>query len=132
MKNVLLVFVALSIMQVSFAQNKKEQLSVEQRAVLATKRLTLRLDLSQQQQKQMLQLQKQLINERQARKKQRKNQNGKVLSKTEKYNRQIKNLDYKIAVKKKFKTILTPEQYEKWQVYQAKKAKHKTKKRLQK
>ena len=102
-------------------------LSPEQRAELKTKRMALALDLTEKQQREMLALNTSLAKERKDKMEERKalKESGKELSSDQKFELQNERLDKQLAVQKKIKSILTPEQYETWK--KMKKAKHRKK-----
>lgn len=107
---------------------KRPQLSVEQRTNLMVKQMTLTLDLSERQQKQI----KPLFNEQAAQKmtamKKRKEfrANKKKPTADEIYAMKSEVLDNQIAFKNGMKNILSPEQFEKFQkIAKAKKRKGK-------
>lgn len=94
---------------------KKERLdlSPEQIAELKSKKLTLALDLNEAQQKDV-----ERISLEQAQQRSEKRQNKeteKNLSEEDRFKARIARLDSKIAHKKQMKSILTPDQYEKWE-----------------
>lgn len=104
--------------------HKKEfikDLSAEQLATLKTKKMTLALDLNKDQQNKMYTLNlDQAKNRKQkieARKKAMEKADGQKpeLSSEEKFNRMNSQLDKKIALKNKAKSILTEEQFQKWE-----------------
>lgn len=117
--------------------HKKEfmkDLSAEQIATLKTKKMTLALDLNKGQQDKMYALSltevKAHKQQMETRKKTMNKADGKKpeLSSDEKFQRMNTKLDKKIALKNKIKSILTEEQFQKWQRLQ----KHsKSKKRKQ-
>jgi hypothetical protein len=86
-----------------------EKLSSEQRTQLMVKKMTLELDLNAKQQEQV----KQIIAEQMAKKEEDKKRTADQIF-------VIKNkiLDEQIAMKNKMKTILSPEQLEKWKAIQ--------------
>jgi Spy/CpxP family protein refolding chaperone len=108
----------------SFAQDKKEiekkgnrspmeQFTPEQRNQLALKKMTLELDLNAKQQEQMKQIIAEQSAKREAMKASRKENKPKPTS-DELFAMKNKRLDEQIAMKAKMKTILSPEQFEKW------------------
>lgn len=116
MKKVILIVVTLFITQVTQAQKtKRADFTPEQQATLKTKKLALALDLDATQQKQMYELQLDLSKKRAERKKTKEDFKNKPLTAEEKYAKINQNLDRKLEVKKKFKQILSPQQYEKWE-----------------
>jgi len=131
-----LFVVALLILSVSvFAQepmhreakkqhHKKEfmkDLTAEQLATLKTKKMTLALDLNKGQQDKMYALNLDVVKDRkkqmEARKKAMKKAEGKKteLSSEEKFNRMNTQLDKKIVLKNNVKSILSEEQFQKWE-----------------
>ncbi len=104
-----------------------KDLSPEQMAQLQTKKMTLALDLSENQQKRVLVLhteaakvRKQHMELREAKKEKKEKP-----TKEEKYAMMNAQLDAKIAFKKSMKEILTADQYEKWEKMHAHKGKRK-------
>lgn len=95
------------------------QLSPEQLAEVQTKRMTLRLDLSENQQKEVQKLVLQQAKERkekiEAFKKSRTDENAKRPTKEKRLELLNERLDNQIAMKRKMKNILNEEQYQKWQ-----------------
>lgn len=95
------------------AQNKKErgeQLSPEQRVELRVKKLTLALDLTDKQQKEMKNLLLSKESERQQAIENLKSENNKKLTADERFAMKNKALDQKIAMKEEMKKILTKDQ----------------------
>jgi len=104
--------------------HKKEfmkDLSAEQLTTLKTKKMTLALDLNKGQQNKMYDLNlvgaKDRKQKMEARKKAMKKGEGKKpkLTSEEKFQRMNTQLDKKIALKNKLKSILTAEQFKKWE-----------------
>lgn len=102
------------------AQEKKtrpEPLNNEQRTELQVKRMTLALDLNENQQKDM----QKLMLERNKKREQLKNDfkankaESKKLTADERFSMQTKMLDEKIAMKDEMKKMLTAEQFAKWE-----------------
>ena len=94
-------------------QTKKEirkNYTPEQRAELMSKQMTLKLDLTDAQQKDI----KQVFLDMEKSKPQLA-PNGKEMDSKSSYEFQNARMDRKIALKKKMKNILDPEQYEKWE-----------------
>ncbi|GGG56177.1 hypothetical protein [Bizionia arctica] len=132
-----LAFIALVFM-VSFtnaqekmqSKQKMQDYTPEEMAQIQTKQLTLDLDLSDTQQKQVEQIQLENAKERQVMQEKRGSENKEVASKNELSKEdklQMKNdrLDHQIKMKKEMKSILTPEQYTKWEkMNEEKKEKH--------
>ena len=122
---VALLFVGMT----SFAQEKiskenrkaqrgeMEQLTPEQRDQLHLKELTLELDLTATQQKEMAKIIAEQGTKREAMKAEMKTkrEGDKKLTADERFVMKNKMLDEKIAMKERVKKILTPEQVEKWE-----------------
>ncbi|AXG72866.1 hypothetical protein DVK85_00915 [Flavobacterium arcticum] len=96
---------------------REKKLTPEQRVELQTKKMTLELDLTEKQQKEVKQLltkksndREELMEERKAKK-----EEGERLTSDERFAMQSTMLDEKIAMKKEMKKILTPEQFEKFE-----------------
>jgi protein CpxP len=96
-----------------------QDFSPEEIATLQTKRMALELGLNEAQQKQIqtihLEQAKARKTEMEARKKMRDGSKEVKLSKGERFNRVNSQLDEKLATKTKMKSILTKEQFEKWE-----------------
>ncbi|NAS14379.1 Spy/CpxP family protein refolding chaperone [Poritiphilus flavus] len=109
-----------------------KDLSPEQLATLHTKKLTLALDLSDAQQRQVQKLSLEKATERKAkmesRKEARENSEDSKLSTEQRYQLQIERLDKAIAEKKKMRSILDDDQYAKWEKIMALKSKHRRQK----
>lgn len=133
MKNLFLIALAFVSIQ-TFAQERKQMqkkgdradniqnYTAEEQAELQTKKLTLALDLSEAQQKQVMDLnleqataRKNKMSERQANKK---NQEAKNPPKQDRLKAKNASLDKQIEMKAKMKKILTAEQYIKWESLQ--------------
>ncbi|MDG5489947.1 hypothetical protein [Psychroserpens sp. SPM9] len=144
MKKIILIALAFVTLQ-GVAQDKKrgdrdgkrdmaKDMSAEDIATLGSKKLTLALDLSEKQQAQVKEVlleqataRKEKMEERQ---KEKEKEDAKKPSKEERVKMMNARLDDQIAMKKKMKSILTAEQFEKWETMQAKrhsnsKGKHK-------
>lgn len=92
---------------------KRPDLSPKQMAELTTKKMTLHLDLSKTQQEEINKIE---LERAKKRKEQHENrENRKNLTDAERFDRKNEMLDVQIAHKKKMKSILTEEQYKKWQ-----------------
>jgi len=96
-----------------------KDLTPEQMATLHTKKMTLALDLNESQQQQVhelslenAKLRKVKMEERKAKKE---SGESKKPTSEERYVRQLERLDQQIAHKAEMKSILSPEQYEKWE-----------------
>jgi hypothetical protein len=98
-------------------KEKRPQLSIEQQTELAVKQMTLALDLSAKQQKQIMPLMKaQAARKKEAidKKKQMKKRNSEP-SADEIFTLKSKILDHKIAMKNGMKDILNKDQFEKFE-----------------
>ncbi len=134
MKKLVLIALAFMALQVTAQEHKRghkkehrkehakmlKDLSAEEMATLKTKKMTLHLDLTESQQKEIYEMNLASAKERkvkmEARKKMKEgNEDRKTLSKDEKYKMMNDHLDQKIAQKKQLKSILTKEQYEKFE-----------------
>ena len=133
MKKIVLIALALITLQVSAqegrGQNKKmdkkehaERMSdytPEEMAQIQTKQMTLALDLTDAQQKQIMALNVENAKSRKAfmeeRKKNMDNKDAKEPSKEERLKMKNAMLDQKIEMKKKMSDILNKEQFEQWQ-----------------
>lgn len=132
MKKLFLIALALITIQVSaqerrghHKQDKKEraermsEYTPEEVAELQTKQMTLQLDLTEAQQKQIMALNVENAKFRKAfmeeRKKAKENDDAKEPTKEERLKMKNDMLDKKIAVKKQMKEILNAEQYKKWE-----------------
>ena len=122
---VALLFVGLT----NFAQEKKgivergeraemEQLTPEQRNVLQLKKMTLDLNLTASQQKQLEPIIAEETNKREAKKTEMKarKETKKDLTANEKFELKNKNLDEQIELKAKMRKILTDDQMKKWEM----------------
>lgn len=138
MKNLIIIAIALVTIQ-GIAQGQKKEgpnnqertqrmndLTPEEAANLHTKKMTLHLDLNDKQQKAIYKINLEnatLRNERKAAFKSKK-ESGQVEkpSKEQRLAMQNAKLDHQIANKAKMKTILTADQFSKWEQMQAKMA----------
>lgn len=102
------------------------QLTPEQTATLQTKKMTLALDLSKAQQKQLQKVNFENVKLRKEKmatlKKKKESGELKKLTSEERYTATNKRLDYQIEQREKMREILTPEQYQKWKKLSAKKS----------
>jgi hypothetical protein len=143
MKYILLIAIALITVNATAQDYKREQrqgdrkesaqqlkdFSPEEIATLQSKKMALRLDLSEAQQKEvkafnLLQAKTRKSN-MEARNTMQKERKGDKPSKEERFNIANSRLDHKLATKAKMKTILNNEQYEKWQKSNAMKGRQK-------
>ncbi|QWX83084.1 hypothetical protein H0I23_11540 [Cellulophaga sp. HaHaR_3_176] len=113
---ILLLFIGFN----SFAQNReKRNYTPEQHATLSTKKMTLALDLNESQQTKIYNLNLDNAKVRKAKMEEfktlRKSDENKRLSSDERYKKESEMLDHKIAQKEKMKSILSKEQFEKWE-----------------
>lgn len=110
-------------------RSHKEKMTLEQRANLHTKKMTLALDLTQSQQEQVQSLNLKNGKMREAKMEERKarkeSDDTKKPSSEERYAMQMERLDHQIAQKAEMKKILSKEQMEKWEkIVVHKKRKH--------
>jgi Spy/CpxP family protein refolding chaperone len=119
MKNIL-VIAALLIAGTIAAQtgnnegkDQRPNRSPEQVATLKSKKLTLALDLTDQQQKAVYEL---ALQEAESVKERPTREAAKNMSADQKMELQSQRLDKRIAAKREMNNILTPEQYAKWEV----------------
>jgi protein CpxP len=146
MKKLLLIAIALITVNATAQEGKRERqnkgehervqqfkdFSPEEVATLQTKKMTLHLDLTDAQQKQiqaiLLEQAKARKSKMEARKKMHE-EGGEKPSKEDRFNRANEQLDSRIALKSKMKNILSTEQFEKWERRNAMKGKQRTKTR---
>lgn len=131
MKNLFITALLLSGIVLNAQKGERSdmhKLSAEQVATLHTKKLTLALDLSKSQQRDIQKLNEENAKLRkekmEARKTARAEEGHKDLNTDEKFNRQVQQLDRAIAHKAQMKNILSEEQYVKWEKIQMKKSHH--------
>lgn len=140
MKKLILIALAFVAIQATAQEQKRDhkrgqamaQLSADEMATLQTKKMTLRLDLNESQQRE---IQKMNIENAKARKAHMEARKAKKASgttekpsKEDRLAKMNKMLDHKIEAKAKMKKILNAEQYAKWEAAQSKMAqKHKRK-----
>ncbi|MBU2995343.1 hypothetical protein KO500_02815 [Cellulophaga baltica] len=122
MKKVITILV-LSIGLNAMAQGKRgHDYTPEQMATLSSKKMTLALDLNEDQQAEIYKMDLETAKDKKAkmaeRKKANKDEERKKPSSDERFERESKMLDQKIAKMKKMKSILSKEQFEKWQKMQ--------------
>ena len=92
-----------------------KDLSAEQIAQLETKKLTLALDLTEKQQQQINELQLEKAVERKTRMEERKSRDSRPDA-DERYAMMNERLDKQIEMKENMKSILSKEQFEKWEM----------------
>ncbi|QAA81772.1 hypothetical protein EI546_08580 [Aequorivita sp. H23M31] len=130
MKKVLIIFLMLGTLT-TIAQNKtvnniqskkefKQNFTPEQKAELLSKRMTLRLDLTDAQQEKVKELFLKFDEDRPA-----KIENKKEMSSEEKFQLQNNRLNSQIAMKKELKKILSADQFEKWEQMSSERKSHK-------
>ncbi len=125
MKN-LLILPLLFLCTITFAQpahltdlkshgetHHRSKLSPEQQATLRVKEMTLALDLNEAQQQQIMQLELQAAMDRKEAFETHKS--GKQLDSLARFSRRSAYLDKQIEYKNKIKTILSEEQFKKWE-----------------
>ena len=120
----LVIIALLSLSMTGFAQEKKKQMNDEQpeftaqqQNVLHLKKLTLELDLTAQQQKEISEIIANQQEKREATKAEMKKNRAekKKLTNEEKFVLKNRVLDEKIALKNQMKKVLTANQLEKWE-----------------
>tara|TARA_R110000850_G_scaffold73760_1_gene161916 strand:+ start:49584 stop:50048 length:465 start_codon:yes stop_codon:yes gene_type:complete len=89
---------------------ERQNLTAEQKAELQTKKMTLHLDLTEAQQRQVYVVQLEMAKKRELIKEEKKAQKEEAGF----YDKANKRLDHQIAYKEKMKAILTDQQYETW------------------
>lgn len=131
MKNLIIVlFLATSIM--AFGQNEKRKMkkdhefTSEQMAILKTKKMALALDLSENQQDQMLVLNKKWIEEKMARKEAHKSIDKAEMTSDQKFDMMNQAMDRKLVQQEQIKKVLDKDQYESWKKH-SRKMGHKSK-----
>lgn len=115
------------ILTTSFAQTEtREKMSAEQKTTLHLKKLTLELNLTSAQQKELEPLLAEQSKKRELKQQERKakKENKTKLTKDQKFDLMNKNLDEQITFKAKIGKILNAEQMQKWESL---KEKHKSK-----
>mgnify|MGYP003651173584 FL=1 len=119
MKKVILSIVLFIGFNTIAQKREMKEINPEQFATLSTKRMTLDLDLNESQQTKIYQLNLENANARkskmEAHKKAMENGQTKKMTSDDRYAMQNEILDHKIAQKKKMKSILSSEQFEKWE-----------------
>lgn len=127
MKNLIIaLLLGTSIMAYGQKEGKPRQqmqdFTPEQRAVLKTKKMTLHLDLSQNQQDQLLALNKKWAKEREAKKAELKSLNREEMTSDQKFKQMNDMLDTQIAHQKEMKKLLNEKQYDVWKKSMGKKS----------
>lgn len=128
-----LVFVISISTSVNAQKEKKEKMTVEQQTELAVKKMALKLDLTDSQQRRVKPLLAEQINEKKELRSKRKamKESGKKPSADERYAVANSRLNKLIAFKTEMKSILNEKQYERFEKMTAKKM-HKRKKKAKK
>ena len=134
MKKVIVVLLCLVGMTAVAQKGEKQQrdakndMTPEQMATLKTKKMTLALDLTESQQKQVQSLNLENAKTRMAKREERKarkeDNQAKRPTSDERYAMQNKRLDRMIAHKGEMKDILSAEQYSQWEKMAKRKSKH--------
>lgn len=119
MKKVFLTLVIL-VSTLAFSQskeNRKERMDSEKMAELHVKKMTLDLDLTEKQQKEIKPIFLEQAKKREAKRNElrMRKEKGEKLSSDERFEMKNKALDNQIEMKSKLKNILTPAQMEKWE-----------------
>lgn len=91
-----------------------QDFSPEQKAILATKKMTLSYDLSEAQQEKMLALNTKWVNEMEKLKAVRKSENSEEMTSTQRFEHLSAMLDKKIAHQNEIKGVLNKDQFEQW------------------
>jgi hypothetical protein len=130
MKKIVIILIALVTLQVTAQEKKKElhkegqrermeSLTPEEIATLQTKKMTLHLDLTEEQQTKIQALHLDEAKMRKAKMEERKamkeSEETKTFTKEDKVKMMNERLDHQIATKQKMKSILNTEQYTKWE-----------------
>ena len=119
----------LCFLNLSFSQQNNEKsnkiFNPEQEAILTTKQLSLRLDLTKMQEKKIINFLKlHLIEGEKIRQKRKKG-----ISEDESFNLRVKFLDHQKLLQEKFKLILDENQYKEWRAQQRLKKENSEKRR---
>lgn len=128
MKKLLIFILALSALQITAQERLKEvkrdrvqkldNFTPEEAATIKTKKMTLALDLTDAQQKEIYKLNLEEAQERKqivdARRKMREEGKGKTMADEKHFEKMNDKLDKQIEHKQRMKSILNPEQYDKW------------------
>lgn len=135
MKKLVALFILMFTVSTTLVAQKKQkdELSIDQKTELKLKKMTLKFDLTAQQQRQIKPLLAQSISDHMAMKEKRKAMKSKKQKPTadERYEMANKMLDKQIAFKTEMKKILNEKQYEKFEKTHARRG-HKMKKRMKK
>jgi hypothetical protein len=103
-------------------QNRDQQLSAEQQAVLQSKKMTLALDLTDRQQSELASLLGRQISQRREMRKTRENQPDSLRTHNpeERFKRMDQHMDRQIAFQRDLREILTDTQFEAWKEWRGK------------
>lgn len=107
-----LVFSLIVLMTFSTQAQKKMDLTPQQAATLHTKEMTLHLELTEQQQKQVYAVAEEGAKQREAMKAKRKEK--KEMSSEQRYEAKLARLDRQIEMQGKMKNILNESQFDQW------------------
>jgi len=116
----LMIILLLGSSLLSFGQKEGKQkkmyedFSTEQHAILRTKKMALELDLNDNQQKQMLDLNKKWAEVKVKKRAEMKSLNKEEMSSTDRFNHMNTMLDEKLAHQNELKKILNEDQYMSW------------------
>lgn len=116
----LMIILLLGSSLLSFGQKEGKQkkvyedFSTEQQAILQTKKMALELDLNDNQQKQMLDLNKKWAEVKAKKRAEMKTLNKEEMSATDRFNHMNTMLDEKLAHQNELKKILDEDQYTSW------------------
>ncbi len=133
MKKLFIIILVTSTINFTLAQQHKKDFRAmdytpEEIASLKTKKMTLFLDLNQAQQDAIYAINLENANRRKAhiakRKAMKENDEKPKMTKEERLQKVNNRLDRKIALKEKMKSILTAEQYQKWENAMTKRKRH--------
>ncbi len=111
------ITILMVLVTTSLVAQKKNDFTVEQQATLKTKKMTLALDLTENQQDKIYNLNVDLVQFMKSKKGIRKNNNT---SSEEKYQHKVEMLDRRISYKAELKKVLSKSQYETWNRIQMK------------
>ena len=109
-------------------QNSDPRISAEQQAVLQSKKMTLALNLTDQQQSQVEALLGRQISQRQQMRKDRENQSQGspgTRNPEERFKRMDAQMDLRIAFQRDLREILTDDQFDTWKEWRGKERRHK-------
>ena len=116
----LMIILLLGSSLLSFGQKEAKQkkvyedFSTEQQAILQTKKMALELDLNDNQQKQLLDLNKKWAEVKAKKRAEMKSLNKEEMSSTDRFNHMNTMLDEKLAHQNELKKILNEDQYNTW------------------